>query len=489
MNIKSFGMNTLIYAFGNIGLRSVSFLTLPMYTHFLSLREYGMLATLLITMQPLIVFMNMGMRVGLVRFTKEYELKNKTNVLLGTTTVMNTVGGFVMTAVLVTLCLPVFRKLLQAESITGIIILTCTGAFAQSICIHLSAFYRAHNRPMKFLLSSLMAAVFTCSLTYLLTGSWHLGIEGALTATTMGYSLVAAVVLIDILSEAGSGFSFNLIPQLLRFSLPLLVCAWGYFIIWGTSIYFLSYFQSLEVVAIYSLGYRLTQILGDIVILPFQLSFQPFIFSQLDSEFISRAASRLFTYLLLCLGVISFVLLIAIRLLLPYIAPPEYASAFNVVLFLLPGVAFIGVYYFAETILGAVHKTSILATFMMVFALVSVASNLVLIPSLGWWGAALSSDISFILLGCTLLRVAQTKIAIPYEARRIVVIGMTFCFLFLFAFVLNSMSNLFFYAGMFMFFCVSAYLFYTGSFMNEQERTIVRYAFSKVRSAVSVTSE
>lgn len=485
MNIKSFGTTTLIYAFGNIGLRSVSFLTLPMYTHFLSIREYGMLATLLITMQPLVVFMNLGMRIGLMRFMTEFESENKTNTLLGTTTAMNVIGGLIVTAILMAFCLPLFRKILQSGPITDIILLTCAGSFAQSVCIHLSTFYRARNMPFRFLFSSLMAAIFTCTFTYVLTGTWHLGIDGALISITAGYAVVAVLILADLLLETGPGFSYDLVPKLLRFSLPLIISASGHFIIWGTSVYFLSYFASLEVVAIYSLGYKLAQLLSIIVILPFQLSFQPFIFSQFNSIYISRAASRLFTYLLLSLGFVSFILLLGIRILLPYIAPPEYASAFEVVIILLPGVASIGLYYFGETILGAVNKTATLAVFMSVFALASIVANIVLIPLFGWYGAALSSDICYILMGYTLLRAGNREFPIPYEARRIALISVTFLSLFILAFGLNAVNNLFFYTGMVMFLFVSLYLFCAGSFLSSREKTSLKAVFSKVRSVIS----
>ena len=79
MSLKKLGENTAIYAIGNVGLRAASFLLIPLYTHTLSVADYGLLATLLITIQLMLIVMNMGMRTTLVRFLKEHEENNKIN--------------------------------------------------------------------------------------------------------------------------------------------------------------------------------------------------------------------------------------------------------------------------------------------------------------------------------------------------------------------------------------------------------------------------
>ena len=82
--------------------------------------------------------------------------------------------------------------------------------------------------------------------------------------------------------------------------------------------------------------------------------------------------------------VILFSILLGSRILLPLIAPPEYSSAYLVILLLLPGIAFIGIYYFAETLLNEVQKTYVIGLTMTVCAIISVILNYMLIPVMNW---------------------------------------------------------------------------------------------------------
>ena len=99
MSLKLFGKNTVIYAIGNIGLRAASFLLIPLYTHYLSVSDYGLLATLLITIHIMLIFMSMGMQTTLLCFTKEYDGNNKIKDLLGTSTFINFLGGVAVTCI------------------------------------------------------------------------------------------------------------------------------------------------------------------------------------------------------------------------------------------------------------------------------------------------------------------------------------------------------------------------------------------------------
>ena len=89
----------------------------------------------------------------------------------------------------------------------------------------------------------------------------------------------------------------------------------GIFLIGVMSTYMLSYFSGLEAVAIYTLGSRFAYICVVVLILPFQLAYQPFIFSYLDKPDIKKTISRIFTYLLLAITYLSIFILIGSKIL------------------------------------------------------------------------------------------------------------------------------------------------------------------------------
>src|SRR2546428_325469 len=128
MNLRMLGKNACFYAAGTIGLRAAAFLLIPVYTHTLSTGDYGLLAVLLQTAQIMVILIGMGSRTALVRFAKEYEDKNRTGVLLGTSVVINLLGALAVTAT-ASLAAPLFKGVLHSERVFGYVLLTCVGAF------------------------------------------------------------------------------------------------------------------------------------------------------------------------------------------------------------------------------------------------------------------------------------------------------------------------------------------------------------------------
>jgi len=482
MSLKLFGKNAVIYAIGNVGLRAVAFLLIPLYTHSLAMRDYGLLMTLLLTNEFMLIPMNCGMRLALVRFAKEYEKDNRISALLGTSCFLNVLAGLVVAGVSLTLLVPVFRSVLHSENVYPYICLVCSISLLQSICIHLMDYYRAQNKSVKFMIAGLVSAGILLIASYILLFILHMGTMGALWARIAAYAIILLPISFDIFSKTGIRISFNLIPELARFGFPLVFSMSSELIIVGASVYLLSIFSGLEAVAIYSLGQKLATVLAIALILPFQMSFQPFIFANLDNPNIKKQMSQLLTYLLLAISVASFCILFGSRLLLPYIAPPAYSSAYSVILLLLPGMAFIGIYYFAETLLTTVRQTHIIGLTMTACAVFSVILNYMLIRFLNQYGAIIATNVCYMLAGSSLFIIGRKKFPVPFESRRLCIAIGLFLAVILLNLVLLKVNNSTYYLASIMAVCAIGCVLHFGSFYNEQEKKLFENAVKRVKT-------
>ena len=447
MSLKLFGKNTVVYATGNIGARAGSFLLIPLYTHFLSLGDYGLLATLLISIQIMLTLMSMGMRTTLLRFTKEYQVNNRIDDLLGTSSLINLLGSLIATGASFAFFIPFFRCVLHSDDVYLYVGLACCAASLQSLNMHVISYYRARQEAVKYMIAGVSAAALLFATSLVLVCVFKLSVTGALLAVIITHGTILLIVSMDVFSKAGFAISMSMMPQLLRFGCPLLFSNCGELVIGAAGIYFLSYFAGLDTVAIYSLGYKLTQLLGMTVVMPFSLAFQPYVFANLDTPGIKERISRLLTYLVLAVMSMSFLILLGSQILLPLIAPPEYSSAYLVILLLLPGVAFVGVYYFGETLLGAVKKTHIIGLAMAICAVLSIMLNYLLIPILDWYGAAISLNMSYILAGFTLLVIGMRRFSLAVEWKRIYILGALMLFLFFAFFTVRDINPILVSAG------------------------------------------
>lgn len=474
MGLKLFGKNAIVYAIGNVGLRTVAFLLIPLYTHSLAVRDYGLLMTLLLTNEFMLIPMNCGMRLALVRFAKEYEKDNRISALVGTSCFINVLSGLVVTAISLTLLIPVFRSVLHSTDVFSYICLVCCISLLQSLCIHLMDYYRARNESVRFMVAGLVSAGILLVVSYVLLYMLRMGITGALWARIATYGMILLPISFDILSRTGVRISLNLIPAFVRFGFPFVFSMSSEFVIVGASIYFLSLFSGLESVAIYSLGQKLATVLAIALILPFQMSFQPFIFANLDSPNVKKQMSQLLTYLVLAISGASFCILFGSRLLLPYIAPPAYSSAYKIIILLLPGMAFIGIYYFAETILTAVRQTHIIGLTMSVCAVLSISLNYTLTRFMNQYGAIIATNVSYMLVGSSLFIIGKKKVPIPIELRRLCIAAGLFLAVILFNLALLKVNNGTYYSISIAAICLMACVLHFGSFYNDREKLFFR---------------
>jgi O-antigen/teichoic acid export membrane protein len=483
MSLKLFGKNTVIYAVGNIGLRGASFLLIPIYTYFLSQSDYGLLATLLISIQLMLILANLGMQTCLVRFTKEYEDSDRLGALVGSCAVLNILAGLTLAGVSFALLMPFFRSILHIDDVRLYMGMVCGVVMLESLNTLVMSYYRVQNQALRFSIIGISLAVTLALASFILIRVCNLGTKGALLAYMITYGGGLLFVSLDVLPKTGFGVSLSLMPKLLRFGFPLVFSNTGQTAIGAVGVYLLSYFAGLEAVAIYALGWKLAGLMGVVLTYPFSLAFQPYVFTNLNSADIKARVSRLLTYLVLGITFVSFALLAGARVLLLLIAPPEYASSYLVILLLVPGMAFAAMYYFGGTLITAVQKTYLLGLIVTVGAMISLLLNYTLIPAISWYGAVLALDATHILVGSTLFIMARKMFPIPVEWKRIGIAAIlltSFVFIFLF---IRSANLVLFPLLSLLAALVGVLVLFVFQFFHHDERTAIRKLIRGLRRA------
>ena len=296
MNLKLFAQDTILYGVGNASLRAAAFLLIPLYTHALSVKDFGILSTLLITMQLMIMLITLGMQNTVLRFSKEYENQNLLSGLIGTSMVINLSAGILL-GFIVIFCLQIpFRILLHVQHVYDYLLLTSLAALVQTVTFQVMSYYRAKNKALKFTLISILAALILIVSNLILLLVFQLGIKGVFYSIILSYSIIFIFVSIDVfLRQIGFAIAIDIIPTIFCFGYPFVFSMLGQLVITSGSIYFLIYYKGPEVVAVFSLGYKFAMMMGIILTLPFRLALQPFIFNNIDSHSIKETMSRLFT--------------------------------------------------------------------------------------------------------------------------------------------------------------------------------------------------
>ncbi len=473
MDLELFGKNAVIYAIGNITLRASSFLLVPLYTHYLSVEDYGRLETLFVTIWILLIFMGLGMQPSIIRFYKENENTGEISKLLGTTLAVIGIGIFTFSLVFVLAFGSFFREMLQSEMSAILIILVCFVATVECLATYFMAISRAQNNARKFASAAVSIAMLVILLTILFLPLFKQGLPGILTARALGYTTIGVILLFSVLRHTSVQFSKAKVREVLSFGFPLIFAASGWFILDASDRYFLAHFSGMSEVGIYALGYKLTFILLAVVVMPFELAYGPFVFANMKHPDFKKTMSRLFTYLVLTLVIVSYLIVLFSRDAIKLIAPEEFNSAYLVTICVLPASAFSGIIYWASAQLHIVKKTYYIAIIIIGAALLNVMLNYALIPKHGWIGAAIATNISFLFASGVILVLGQLNFPVKLEFRRLGITAIILSILCLSYMITNKLSIALYYGINCIVLSMTPVVLYKTNFFDMKEKQFI----------------
>ena len=79
-----------------------------------------------------------------------------------------------------------------------------------------------------------------------------------------------------------------------------------------------------------------------------------------------------------------------------FAAPPEYSTAHQVALWMIPSGVFTGIYYWGASLLHLTKRTPAIGHVTALAAVLSLALNYLLVPRYGWLGAAIATNASML---------------------------------------------------------------------------------------------
>jgi O-antigen/teichoic acid export membrane protein len=486
MNYSTVGKNVAFYSIGTIAIRTSSFLLIPIYTYSLSITDYGLLSVLLQTSQILVIVAGIGSRTALVRFAREYEQKDEIGCLIGTTVFINLLGTAAVTVLCTTILMPLFRSVLHLNGVAGYVLLTCATAASNSLAFLLMAYYRAGHKGAQVTIANVAAAASLLAASALLVRGLKWGIVGGLIAQTLIYGLLALFFLVNISAHVRLRISLPLTMRLIRFGLPLILVMAGGLITQTSALYFLSYFHGLADAGIYSLGLKLAAVAEMVLILPFEMAYEPFVYGQTGSPGLWNTISRLLTYLMVAFTFLACAILFTTRDLLPVIAPAAFGRAYLITVLILPSLAFRGVYYIGESLLFLEKRTGTAGTIVTCFSVLSVGLNWLLISRLGIYGAASVFVFTTVCTGVAAMKMGMNVAPLRLEKGRLAATAVLLFALLGSVYKLSSTTRIVYYVATPAVLCLGMVALLSSGFLHDDEKRVLRQLFGRKLQLTSV---
>ncbi len=480
MSLKSFSKNTIIYAFGGIVLRFTSFLLIPLYTHYLSKEEFGLLQTLLFSVQFLITLNDVGMRTALVRFFSDYEIKNKLNILIGSSISIIFTSGLVL--VFLTFLIPdsLVSDFSNSVDMSYIVLLTVLVSLTQTLSLHILSYFRAKEQSKTYSIISFGAAIILLLSTVVFLVVLEMGIIGVLISQILTYGLIWISIFIWITFKHGVKIDLNTLGVLFRFGSPLIFVMAGHLIMNTIGIYLLGIFRNLEEVAIYSLAYKVAMISYMVVIGPFQAAYEPFIFKNKNDKNLASNISKIITYISLIYSLTAVTLLFVFRDFIGVIAPEDYGYSYYLIFLLLPGLGFTTFNYIGQSLLYLKNKTRTSGAIVISITAISLVISYFTVESFGILGLIFSINFYIILNGLVLYLFGNRIFPIKIESTRLFVSVIIWIFLSCTIYFLSYYNDYIYYPIVSLIFAFVILALFKSHFFSQEEKGFIDKALRKV---------
>lgn len=420
-HIKQLTSETLIYGISGTITSSIGIFLIPIYTRIFSPSDYGVIA-LITTLTGLIsMFVALGLDNSSGRwFYDSDKVQDQKHTI--SSWFWCQLGASCIIAMGLFLLAPQISGLLLKSKDHAILIRIAAltipfGTFSKVLGNWLRYQRRAWTTSIFSTLNSLVTIGII--VLFVVVYRWELiGIYSARLIAAAVISLVAVAILRSWINPVC--FSWKRLREMLVFGLPLVPAAIASWITISSDRFILQMFHDTAEVGLYSVAATIASGMA-LVTGAFQMAWGPFAFSIYRKKESLKVYSKVFSLYALLFCLVGTALSLFAPLFFRILTTPQYFSAASCVPFLVFSYIVTGAIFITSIGSGIAKKSKPVAMSIFIGAVVNITFNFLLIPSLGKYGAAVSTLVAN-LCGVIYLYIAsQMNYSIPYQPKHAVV--------------------------------------------------------------------
>jgi O-antigen/teichoic acid export membrane protein len=399
-----------VYGIGLLLSRFASFLLLPLYTSYLSPRDYGIIALLDLGSSVLAQFSQGGIPTAVLRESFNPKFQARSEKLWSTGIFL--IAGLTLPGVLIAWFFrdPLSRAVFGAEVPLGprFIELAALTILPQALSAYMQSYVRALKRSTLFVTMSVSGLLLRIALNVAFIAGLRLGVMGFLYSSLIASTLEMVAYGIILFAKKRVGWIGESVPILLRYGLPIMIAGLSALAMHQMNRGILRWLDvDLASIGLFALAYMIAQAGTTLVLEPFHAIWAPLMFEA------DRQADRLQVFRRVFIGLLCTVFLmqlgiaLASRPLIQVVAAPDYSAAAALLPWLCLAFFFFPLHTMFRIPVMLHRKTERVALIAFIAAAVNCLLNLLLIPRfhvLGACWASIGTYATFSFAGYTLYR-------------------------------------------------------------------------------------
>lgn len=416
---KDFTKDAIVFGLGNGLKKFIGFFLLPFYTRALSPADYGILDSVTTFTMLFSAFINMGLdSSSSFYFFQAKTEKDKGQILFSH--LLLRVISVIPPLILSFFSAAISRRLFNTEAYTWIVFISIVGVPVNLLMSEQSQIYRYYRKPWSYNVITIVKSLANIGIGISLVVILKWGIIGAQIASIIS-SLIVVVGSILLFTRKVYFYSFSWFwtKKMIKYGFPLIWASLAVWVFSSSDRFFLLHYSDLESIGYYSIGSTFSQPIGLInsaIQMSFGVLFYKIYYEESDPlkpkarEMAIESFNLYFGVAILLALFLSIFGLDIVNL----VATKNYGPGALAIPFLcFAAIASQGFQSMGPGIELA-EKTWHFTWITLVTAGVSILSNFVLVPKLGFVGAAISCLVAFNVQWLVKLFVSQKYFYVNY---------------------------------------------------------------------------
>lgn len=436
MNSISFSKHVGIMGITQGLIQARTLFLLPLLTKVLGAFYYGLWTQVMVTTEFFLPIISLSLHGALIRFLA--SKKSKSDIQEGFYSLTSIVIGIsVLVCIGITIFATPIANRFFGNNVLVVHLLTII-VFVQSVNIMLLSYLRTFKKIGTYCFFLLFDS-YGALLLIFIGLSMHLGIIWAIWSVIVIRVFIFVILTLYIFSQIGFTIpKFLNIKEYFSFSLPSVPSNISGWFVQLSDRYVIAYFIGLSAVGYYSPAYTLGGMLM-LFIDPFAIVLTPYVSDAYDNQRIDEV--KLFLGRTIKFIIISaFPLMVCISILskplLTLLSTSEIAShAYSITPFIAASLFLYGFVVVASEVLSLVKKTKIIAITWIISGILNVLLNILLVPKIGIFAAAITTFVSYLFVVLILWNISKRYILITISWQTLIkclLISMPFFLILLF---------------------------------------------------------
>jgi O-antigen/teichoic acid export membrane protein len=407
-----------IYGATRVLFKSLAFLLVPLYAHFLSPADFGVLELVLATVAFVDVLVTANMDGVLARFYFDRDDRSWRRQIITLYLVIEAGYPLLVVGGLIAFSRTISDHLLGSNTYALFLVIALVDVYVSNIVDLPLVLCRLRRKPLTFAAYSFARGLVQIVLTVVFVATLQLGVKGIVLASLIAACVSFVMTLREYVRDLTSQIDWHVGQEMVAFAWPGIIGGLAFYALNLVDRFFVRHYHGTADTGLYGAAFRYSQIVL-VSVIAFRLGWTQWHYSWLRTGRHPQMVARGAIYYFFVTGFLTVLVSAWILPVFHVLMPERYWDATPAVAPLCLAALATGAYTVFAVGFNVTKRMRRLPLLTLVGAALALLLYALLIPPYSFVGAAWATTASFSFLALLVLVAGQRLYPVPWEWRRI----------------------------------------------------------------------